>query len=734
MTRTPYEAYVTGVHRRDFLRAVAVVAAPGLLEACGDGERSAQPITRGPVYFPLSVASGDPRPTSVVVWTRVEDADFEEADFPLELEVALDEGFRDRIALDGGETVALTALGSDGGCVKARLEGLDAGTTYYYRFTYLRGDERHASRVGRTRTAPEPDADVSVRFAVVSCQDYADKYFHVLRYVAAQPLDFVLHLGDYVYETTRTTSGDGAGRAVVFRQPEQALSLSGGVIGDDAPSEAVLAARSLDNYRDLYRTARSDPDLQKVHELFPMIAIPDDHEFSNDCYGATATYEDGRENEEDFERRRNADRAWFEFMPFDDETAPAAALDETAAFPDDFRLYRRFELGRHVELVLTDLRRYRPDHVVPEDAFPGAMFLTKSDALDLLGEVPDDAVPYVDIDDDAWNTVRDALLAAADDQNVEPARVTGLLSAPWVNGIIEGAGGDPPIDLDDTSLERGYAYHQLLKTSPYSSVGSRYLVAEGPFRALAALRAKASDGESERLMGDEQRRWFLDTMKGSTRTWKLWGNEYTLMRRRIDLTGILFAPQQYQQKILLSGEDWDGAPNERDALLDELADVENVAVFTGDLHAFFAGTPYPEGNEGARVVEFVSGSISSTTWLTGIQSAIASDPTIPAEAALLAGAVGTLLQDPASRPNPHIGWLDLVKNGCALVTAGAEALEVTFVTLDDELVTKPPAELPAPIAELVTNLDFRVRTGTRDLEQRIDGTFRTWDRDALDWV
>ena len=96
-----------------------------------------------------------------------------------------------------------------------------------------------------------------------------------------------------------------------------------------------LAARSLDNYRDLYRTYRARSRLAGAcTSAIPMIAIWDDHEFSNDCHGATATYFDGREDEPDSERRRAADQAWFEYMPVDFSEPPASALGpERANFP-----------------------------------------------------------------------------------------------------------------------------------------------------------------------------------------------------------------------------------------------------------------------------------------------------------------------------------------------------------------------------------------------------------------
>jgi alkaline phosphatase D len=191
-------------------------------------------------------------------------------------------------------------------------------------------------------------------------------------------------------------------------------------------------------------------------------------------------------------------------------------------------------------------------------------------------------------------------------------------------------------------------------------------------------------------------------------------------------------PPEYQRRLLLTVEDWDGAPNERNALLTDIADVENVVVFTGDLHAIFAGTPYPDGNPDARVIEFVCGSVSSTTWLAGMQAILASDRTLPTGAALLAGLIDTLLQHPEAKPNPHMGWFDLQRNGYAVARAGADELSVEIFAVSDGFVSAPPAGVQG--INLFTPVPFRVRTGTRDLEQWIQGEYRTWDRDTLSWV
>lgn len=719
--------------RRRFLELTLISAGAALGSVACGADVSARNLDPE-LIFPQSLASGDPRPTSVVLWTRVVDSERAKADLELSLELATDETFSQLVSLDGAARRNLLALAEFDHCVKTRVEGLTPGTEYFYRFSYARSGARATTRIGRTKTAPEEDADVSVRFAVVSCQDYAGKYFHAYRKLATLDLDVIVHLGDYVYETTADPSFQvaDAARQVSFGKPEQALQLGSG-------NGMFQAAQSLDNYRDLYRLYRADPDLQAVHERFPMIAIQDDHEFSDDCHGEVATYQDGRVDESSTMRRLAADQAWFEYMPVDLSQAPAQDWVEQP-FPDQLRYYRNFVFGRHVELVMTDLRRYRPDHLVPEDAFPGAMFLKQADLLAISeGELPSDAVAYVDIDSYDDGRYQQALVEGAQRLGIRASSVTGLVSVPFINNALDALGLDRPVGIeriaaDDSELARGYAYHQLLKSEEFSRIGSRYVLALAPFNALAKARYRESQGASEQLMGATQRAWFLETMKASTRTFKIWGNEVCLMPRHIDLTPVTIAPAALRQKICISADDWDGFPNERAALLSELAKLENVVIVSGDLHCFFAGTPYAGDDPSQRVVEFVTGSLSSTTWLDGLSALAESNPSLPPETKFIAAAIPSLLVDPKTRPNPHLAWQNLADNGFAVFEANAEQLSVRLLSLPSSAVATAPAQLGVDLASLFSEQQFEVPSGRPDLWRSNDGVRERWDIDAMAWV
>lgn len=194
------------------------------------------------------------------------------------------------------------AHASDDGVAQVKLTDLKAKTQYYYRFVYEKAGQYLGSAIGRAKTAPQPQDGSPVRFGLANCQDAIGRYYNTYFAALVQDLDFVVHVGDYIYETTGDPSFQGAtGRGVVFTDTAGAIAL-------EAPSgRTYYAAASVSNYRELYRFYRSDPLLQRMHERFTFVNIWDDHEYSDDCWGDTATYFDGLRNEKNTARRRNAE-------------------------------------------------------------------------------------------------------------------------------------------------------------------------------------------------------------------------------------------------------------------------------------------------------------------------------------------------------------------------------------------------------------------------------------------
>ena len=337
--------------RRQLLRSAAffTVAAAGgtaLAHDERDDNDEEDRAPRGRFTFPQGVASGDPKPRSVVFWTRCVRAEGPGRPVRLRLQVALDAGF-ERIVADA-RLIAVVAWDHT---VRAKITHLPAGHTLYYRF--IAG--RDASPVGRTRTAPEHGSQpTQLKFAWFTCQDWSVNHWGAMSLLAAQDLDFVVHVGDYVYETV--------GAAFQAGQAEPA---HGPIVFPDGTTlpDGSRYATSLADYRTLYRTYRGDTRLQAVHARFPFIATWDDHEFSDDCWQDHQTYNNA--NTRQTARRRAANQAWVEYMPVD---FGDVSFDPANAAYDNLRIYRDFRFGELMHLVMTDERLYRDDHIVSQPA------------------------------------------------------------------------------------------------------------------------------------------------------------------------------------------------------------------------------------------------------------------------------------------------------------------------------------------------------------------------------
>ncbi len=341
------------VFRRSFLKGIVVTVVAADLAGCGDDtEPTPDPASTDPEdqdrVFPQGIASGDPTSTSVVLWVRVEpegDSDPIEVTF----EVSSDQEFSNIIAFGTEEVRA-----ESDHTLRVKVTDLAPYTPYWYRFT-ARGVR---TIDGRTKTAPDPGDNISPRFAFASCQDFVGRYYHAWKALAAEPeVDFVLFLGDYIYET----NGDPDFQTVT---PDRMIDIPEGIQIDEANPD-VKAASTLEDYRGLYKQYRRDPDLRKIHAMAPFVCIWDDHEFANDCWQSHSTdFNDAQGDEDNPPRRHAASQAWFEYQPTD------LVFDETRDPPRDITIQRTLQYGSHVEIFLTDQRSYRSDHVIPEGADP----------------------------------------------------------------------------------------------------------------------------------------------------------------------------------------------------------------------------------------------------------------------------------------------------------------------------------------------------------------------------
>jgi alkaline phosphatase D len=274
--------------------------------------------------FTLGVASGDPDPHSVILWTRLAvdplaGGGMGDAEIDVVWEVANDDGFTDLVAT--GVQQAVPAFAHS---LHVEAGGLDPNRWYFYRF---RSGE-FESPIGRTRTAPIPNTPVSeLRLAVASCQNWQSGHFNAYDHLVADDPDLVVFVGDYIYEY-----GDS---------------------GNEVRLHGTHEAQTLDEYRNRYALYRSDPRLQAAHAACPWLVTWDDHEVANNYAGTDD--ENGSSKANFLQRRAAAYLAYYEHMP----------LRTSAPGREEFQIYRNVEWGNLASFSMLDTRQYRWDQACP---------------------------------------------------------------------------------------------------------------------------------------------------------------------------------------------------------------------------------------------------------------------------------------------------------------------------------------------------------------------------------
>ncbi len=300
----------------------AIACAPSLISQAHARELGS--VFDGDYPFLLGVASGDPLPDGFVIWTRIFPGGtahaVEDKSVRVSWEVATDASFRTIVAK--GTQFAARSLAHS---VHVEVSGLRAGAQYYYRFLFRDAE----SPVGAARTAPPFGSRLDrLRFALCSCQSYGDGYFGAYADVAAQRPDFVLHVGDYIYEEP-------------WASPTRRVPVS--------------APHTLDDYRALHFAAKLDPSLQRAHAAAPWLVIWDDHEVWDDYKPGQPLA--GFSAEQIEQKRRAASQAFYEHMP----------LRKRAIFNrSPMALYQRSVFGDLVQLDQLDTRQFRSPHPCPE--------------------------------------------------------------------------------------------------------------------------------------------------------------------------------------------------------------------------------------------------------------------------------------------------------------------------------------------------------------------------------
>lgn len=661
--------------RRSFLKSFTAIAGCFVATA---GLPFRPALAMSPIVnsarFPQGLASGDPQPDAVLLWTRAV-PDMPAGEQTLICQVATDGNFQSVLIEE-----AVTVTVQSDFTARFFAQGLTPDTRYFYRFI---ANGEVGPHTGRTRTAPALDAERAVRFAFTSCQNYERGFYGAWARLVAddqaaaeeEQLDFVLFLGDFIYEVIGDVpKGVDASRKIAPFPDGSAPWVPDGTKPYWTPG--ATWAVTLDDYRHLYKTYLSDPDLQAARARFPFICTWDDHEFTNDNWQAHDTYfGDGAPAQR---RKVAANNAWFEFIPaILSETKPVAGVAQKAA---DFKatsvettpyetyddallntnrdslaalasmtIYRSLSFGRMLDLVVTDLRSYRSPPVVNEPV------------KELLGGA----------------------------SRINVMRVIKALDAGSTAN-----GGNPNATLT-------YQGREIDNPRVDSPMGT--------------------------CMGAEQKAWFKETMKGSTAKWRFWANSIPAVSMRLNLSQV---PSTDLEDSYLGVDAWQGFPGELSELMAFVKQegISNLVSCSGDYHTSAAGrlAVDPDAEQLEFVaVDFATTSISSGNLFNGAVASLKEDnpfrPFVTYEsggkqvenfnntvvngvrsglAASYTGSAwisGFLATDRAS---PGLEFMDSNAHGFGLATVAADSTIVTLVNVG--AVTRKPGAEGQPLLRRTT--------------------------------
>jgi alkaline phosphatase D len=677
--------------RRDFLIAAVSMGASAAF-ATSRIQPSRLKWTERRELYPEGVASGDPTHDSVIVWTR--------RPFPagvatarLNVEVAEDREFREVVAVSS----APVAASEDWTC-RILVAGLRPAREYWYRFADELG---HGSRVGRTLTAPLDQDERPSRFAFVSCQNvntgaqnaYRRMIFEDEQAPVDQRLNFVLHLGDFIYELVWYPEDRPQG--MYDRQLRDIVRYaSGEKIAD------FHIPTTLDDYRAVYRAYLHDPDLQDARARWPFVAIWDNHEFSWLGWQGFQKFQGVTRPAQT--RKVAANQAWFEYQParirkpgarslnrFDAPKvvdAPVERFDDHGMGQEPNNLaalasltgYRVQRWGRHVELIVTDQRSYRSEDPVDR---PEARQFVSDDFPELI---PEEVVEILDA-------------GRAFDQGRPPSTI--------------GFGG----------------------------------------QTIANFRR---DEPPQTILGAVQKQWFLERLRSSTATWKIWGNTVGTLDYRADpqnLPAGTTKPWPGARYASLAGGDFGDAFVERGEIYDfvQANAITGFVTVAGDRHSFWAGLAAKSLPPKAFTpvgIAFVTGSISAPGVPEALEHSLPkthplralylldgpegqkAEPTINL---LMRRGVRSCLEYQRTRdiikaraltnPDlaPHLSFLDWGGHGYSIVRATGDWVEVEFVCIPRPI---EPSGTPdgGPLTYRVVHRAQRWRHGEApQLEQRV---------------
>lgn len=650
------------LNRRDLLQMAAAMGAA--LAWAGPARSTRTDWRERRDLYPEGVASGDPAADSVILWTRRPFDDGEHA--RLIVEVAADQDFRSVVAT----APATVSSDSDWTC-RVLVGGLRPRRVYWYRFVDAEGN---GSRIGRTITAPADDDARPVKFAFVSCQNINEGFQHAYRRMIfedqqappAEQLGFVLHLGDFIYEVVQYPE-EGATR--YDRQIVEIVRLADSIKVGNFHLPLDLAG-----YRAIYRAYLRDPDIQDARARWPFVAMWDNHEFS--WQGRQSLLKAGPVERPAQTIKVAANQAWFEYQPARVSKSSGPGLD-------------RFDPPAVADVPLTDF---------DEDG---------------LSQEPNNLAAIGSLT--VYRTLRYGAHLDLFLTDQHSYRMQHPLTAPEAEGL-----GEPPAALSGfvpeevlEILDAGRAYDSGNPPDTISFAGT-----DTPnFRKRGAPFT---------LLGARQKSWFLERLRRSRATWKIWGSSLGALDWRTDPQNL---PEGLAERWPGAGysnvaTDYGGAYSERAEIYDLVRDagITGFAIVSGDRHSFWAGyaaKSLPPKSFDPVGLSFVTGSISSPGQVEALEHSLprehplrplfladrpGSETPQPTVNMLLRHGVRSCLEygrsgDLArarglSNPDlaPHLKFVDMAGHGYTSVRLSATELSTEFVCIPRPSAVEPRAD------------------------------------------
>jgi len=655
---------MTTISRRAFLEtAIALGASAAWGEPFATQSQTAWRERRD--VYPQGVASGDPESSSVLLWTRRPPMDGK-AVGKLTVEVSEDASFTRVVA--HAETPVSEA--SDWTC-RVLAGGLKPARVYWYRFT---DPEGYGSRIGRTITAPADDDSRPVRFAFVSCQNvnqgaqnaYKRMIYEDEHAAEQDRLGFVLHLGDFIYEIVWYP--DDRPQGMYDRRLRDVVRYPRGEKIADFHVPVDVA-----DYRAVYRGYLRDPDLQDARARWPFVCMWDNHEFSWKGWQSLQKFGDATRPAQT--RKVAANQAFFEYQParlFKPSGPSLERFDPPRVADTPVERFDDSGMGQEVNnlTALASLKGYRALR------WGRNMELIITDQRSYRSEEPTD------------RSEADAL-SSNDFPQLMPQEAMEIL-----DGGRAYNGGRPPASIRFGAIE------------------------------VANFRR---DQPPQTILGAEQKAWFLERLRKSQATWKVWGNTTGTLDMRADpqnLPAGLTVPWPGAGYAGFGGGDHSSAYVERAEIYDFVRahGITGFATVAGDRHSFWAGLAAkalpPETFEPVGIA-FVTGSISAPGLVESLEHRFPKDHPLrplfmgqgPADASpqptvnlLLRHGVRSCLEyaksgdikkaRALSNPSlsPHLSFVDMGGHGYAVVQVTDSAFEAEFVCIPRPLERSESAD------------------------------------------